>query len=464
MSLGEDERGRAFAPRQSILVVATPEVQPLLDRPEVMERCTDAESARRLLERSSFDLVVWDHAIAGLPDESARRRYSEAGRVGRWLLLGGAVSPSGAERNPDIDYLMLPAQGDLVPGRVEALLRSRALEVRNQVLEARLAAIEECRVLDHCLEAGKVYPLTLDLLLAVTGRTRGVVIFRRTTVPGSYGSAFRGFEDEESERLHRFLVGTKPPDIETYDRMQIVEQGDFSVSFRGAGIQVGALLLVPLRGREGEIGLLCIPEDGRPFGPVQQDLAALVSERASTALIIAENYQLAKERAFIDDVTQVYNARYLLGVADNEIHRAERYGTPLSLLFLDLDRFKQVNDRHGHLTGSETLRNLVGVLKENVREIDTLARYGGDEFAILLGSTSHRDALAIAERVRLSVERHIFEIGVRDKLRLTISIGVASFPAHGSTKEALLETADQAMYRAKSQGRNQICSADELSG
>ena len=99
-----------------------------------------------------------------------------------------------------------------------------------------------------------------------------------------------------------------------------------------------------------------------------------------------------------------------------------------------------------------------------MREVDTLARYGGDEFTILLGGSSHRDALQIAERIRSGVEGHVFEIGPGDRVELTLSIGVASFPDHGASRESLLEASDQAMYRAKSLGRNRVCSAGDLDG
>ena len=183
---------------------------------------------------------------------------------------------------------------------------------------------------------------------------------------------------------------------------------------------------------------------------------------AVTALNNCERYHHAKERAFIDDVTEVYNARYLLATTENEIRRAQRYQTPLSVLFLDLDRFKLVNDQHGHLIGSQVLRNLSQSLMQCVRDVDTLARYGGDEFTILLVDTDHAAALSVAERIRRIVEEHVFEAGRGGSLRLTVSLGVGTFPEHGQDRNALLDAADKAMYRSKSLGRNRVSSANEL--
>jgi diguanylate cyclase (GGDEF)-like protein len=121
-----------------------------------------------------------------------------------------------------------------------------------------------------------------------------------------------------------------------------------------------------------------------------------------------------------------------------------------------------VNDQFGHLVGSNTLRSVSKLLAQCVRQVDTLARYGGDEFTILLVDTPHDMALSIAERIRLCVEEYLFEAGRQGHHRLTISIGVATCPTHGEEREPLLDASDKAMYRAKSEGRNRVCSADEL--
>ena len=161
-------------------------------------------------------------------------------------------------------------------------------------------------------------------------------------------------------------------------------------------------------------------------------------------------------------MTEVYNARFLRQAIEHEIQRAERYGKQLCVLFLDLDRFKLVNDQHGHLVGSQVLRRLSEVLQQCIRQVDTLARYGGDEFTILLVDTGVEEGLAVAERIRRTVAATTFEGGRDAPIRLTLSVGVAAYPTHGREHEALLDLADKAMYRAKSLGRNCICSAADL--
>ena len=200
-------------------------------------------------------------------------------------------------------------------------------------------------------------------------------------------------------------------------------------------------------------------QSGYSAGDIER--ADIVARHGISALANAGTYATAKDRAFVDDVTSAYNARYLLETVENEIQRADRYGDPLSILFLDLDRFKKVNDSHGHLVGSETLRSLCRLLERCVRNVDTLARYGGDEFSIVLVDTDHDTALQVADRIRQTVADQSFEVGSGTSLSLTVSIGVSSCPEHGMDRDRLLDAADRAMYRAKAAGRNRIQSAGD---
>jgi len=336
------------------------------------------------------------------------------------------------------------------------------VEAQNRRLQRALDTVLRCRELGPCLDPGKVYPVALDILLDVLERPRGIAVFRRTGIPLGDGVAFRGLSEAESGPLREALVDDKPVDFERFESSARVDRGELHDALRSCGVEAGPLLVVPLRGSEGEVGLLAVLEDGRGLDVDDLAQAELVQGFATTALENAERYERAKERAFIDDVTEVYNARYLHSASESEIRRADRYGHALSVLFLDLDRFKLVNDRYGHLIGSQTLRSLSRVLLDCVRQVDTLARYGGDEFTILLPDTDHDGALAVGERIRRTIEAHRFEAGREGTLQLTISIGVATFPQHGGAREALLDAADKAMYRAKSRGRNRVCSASEL--
>jgi diguanylate cyclase (GGDEF)-like protein len=362
---------------------------------------------------------------------------------------------------PAVSALVRPATALELRQVALQILERRRLAGENRRLVDRARTVERCRLLAPCLDPGEVYPTTLDLLLGLLSRHRGIALFRRAS-PLGQALAFRGFSEDESGRIHEVLAKQKPIDPTRYQGVDHVRSGPLHTALQEAGVRVESAMAVPLQADGDDAGIVWIFDDARPFDEDDMDSARVVCEYAQAALRNAERYQNAKERAFIDDVTEIYNVRYLLSTTENEIQRADRYEKPLSVLFLDLDRFKLVNDRYGHLVGSQTLRNLSQLLLQCVRQVDTLARYGGDEFTILLVDTPHEMALTIAERIRRTVEDTVFEAGSEGKLRLTISIGVATFPEHGGGRDALLDAADKAMYRSKSLGRNRVCSAADL--
>ncbi len=174
------------------------------------------------------------------------------------------------------------------------------------------------------------------------------------------------------------------------------------------------------------------------------------------ALLNAERSVQTQNLIYIDDLTKLYNSRYLNVVLDRELKRSERYRNFFSVLFMDVDFFKRVNDGHGHLVGSRVLVEVGSVLRACVRETDTVVRYGGDEFVVLLVETNAEDALLVAERMRKMTEAKTFGQDFGLDIRLTISIGIAAFPEHASTKQHLLVMADQAMYMGKDTTRNVV--------
>jgi diguanylate cyclase (GGDEF)-like protein len=430
-----------------------------------LECVGSAAEARRELAGEPVDLVV---CLLRLPDGSGLDVLEHVLRVSpqtAFVLLCAepeVQSEIRALRIGAAETLRKPLVSEELALCIERVLARRELQRENERLRGALAITEACRALLHCADPGEVYAAALDLLLRTLGRTRGVAVFRRTAIPGSDGMVFRGLGETQARALRRALAEAKPALLAGDALPEERPSVPFEEALREAGIPGGAVLAVPLRGGDAEVGIAWVFADGRPFGEQEREQARLVSDHAGLALQNAERYHRAKERAFVDDVTEVYNARYLLQATEREIQRAERSGKELSVLFLDLDRFKRVNDEHGHLVGSQVLRHLSRVLADCVRQVDTLARYGGDEFTILLVDTPHDAAMGVAERIRCTVADTLFEGGGGSPVRLTISIGVATSPRHASTRDALLDCADKAMYRAKSLGRNCVCSATDL--
>jgi diguanylate cyclase (GGDEF)-like protein len=430
------------------------------ERAEVRE-CADAAAALAALRRGPVDLILSDLSMPGRSGlellQAVLRDHPGTDFV---LLTANASVASAVEalRMGATDYLEKPVRPEELILALERALGRRRLLAENRKLRDELALYRSCRLLSGHLEPEDLFAMALDLALRAVGASRGFALYRRAGLPGSDGLHTRGLPESE-ERGLRDALAAKPIDL-PQGAPQRHSRGELHELLRRVGVGgVEELVVVPVHG-EHEGGLLCLFADAL----VEADLASaqVVAEHAALALRNAERYRAARDRAFIDDVTEVYNARYLLEALDREIRRSERYGTELSILFIDLDRFKLVNDTHGHLVGSNTLRQLSRLLEDCVRQVDTVARYGGDEFTILLADTGARLGRSVAERIRQSVARHDFEAGAGRTLRLSCSAGVATYPAHGRTREALLDAADKAMYRAKSLGRNRVCSADEL--
>jgi diguanylate cyclase (GGDEF)-like protein len=242
---------------------------------------------------------------------------------------------------------------------------------------------------------------------------------------------------------------------------------------RGAGPQgatIRTLVGVPVIVGESICGVLELSNrrSGGAYTPRDRELLRIFAAYMSSSIQNALDAIRARAQARIDDLTGLFNSRYFHTRLDDEISRADKDGLDLSVMFIDLDHFKEVNDRFGHLAGSWTLQKVAQLLSENAPDAAVLARYGGDEFVIILPGANLPRAVATAEAMRQAIENaSFFEAGAEDGANATpavsASIGVASYRDHlapGGTQRRreniFLKLADSAMYRAKANGRNRI--------
>jgi diguanylate cyclase (GGDEF)-like protein len=218
----------------------------------------------------------------------------------------------------------------------------------------------------------------------------------------------------------------------------------------------GDILAVPLRSMGTVIGVLALYDrnDGRPFDAADEDALGTLAGQASIAIDNVQLHQEAQRLSTTDALTGLWNFRYLSMSLAREIERSTRFDRPLAVLMLDLDHFKSVNDTHGHPRGDTVLRELAHRVQEQIREVDTFARYGGEEFVVVLPETTVEGAAQLAERICVAVHREPFRHDGEEPLDVTVSIGGAAFPEHGSSPATLMRAADKALYVAKAEGRD----------
>jgi diguanylate cyclase (GGDEF)-like protein len=200
-------------------------------------------------------------------------------------------------------------------------------------------------------------------------------------------------------------------------------------------------------------------KDGNPVGLKDGDYLRIgncIYRFLAGGNVEAEYHEEIYRLTIIDALTQIPNQRYLIDFLEREVLRSSRHGRPLSVVMLDIDRFKSINDEMGHLVGDYTLRELAACIRKQVRREDLFARYGGEEFTLVLVETTREQALEVAERIRSSVAEHTFGFEGQS-FKLTISLGFAQCPTDGSaTAMGLIRTADERLYEAKHAGRNRV--------
>ena len=221
---------------------------------------------------------------------------------------------------------------------------------------------------------------------------------------------------------------------------------------------------------DGSCPVVCVPvrTEGMVLGVIQlvnidmqvyaqsEMLLQTLADYAAIAIKNARAMRRIQELSITDDCTGLYNARHLFTVLSDEVHRSARFGYEFTLLFLDLDHFKRVNDEHGHIIGSKLLAQVGECLRENLRLVDAAFRYGGDEFAILLPQTSREAGLRVARRICRVFHHRRWLLDENFRIDLRASIGLATYPEDATAPQAIVQCADEMMYAVKQAGRDNI--------
>jgi diguanylate cyclase (GGDEF)-like protein len=250
------------------------------------------------------------------------------------------------------------------------------------------------------------------------------------------------------------VVGSGPGSVvlnnTPFLQRDLVHQHRFIEDMRLLDDGVRSYVLLPLNSRGRSIGVLAL--GSQKSGTYDDASLARLQPLADSVALAFENvrlFQRTRELSITDEITPLYNFRHFHQILDRELKLVDRYRSELSLVFVDLDRFKPINDKYGHLRGSRTLREVGFLIRAAVRETDYPARYGGDEFTVILPQSDHAAAVVFAEKLRRLIEGHTFlqEEGIN--ARLGVSLGIATYPSEAATKELLIRLADKRMYEDK---------------
>jgi len=357
-----------------------------------------------------------------------------------------------------------------------------------------LAELERCRGTQFDPAMIDAFLRVLERVFDRRNKANQIASLAADRIPGEWHAALRSREDEggpEYARIaavlrevrdanpptrfltthcrldKRYVIGVDPEENEAErshfgdeifadDELPLILEGrlpDVNVLFADQfGVWVTGL--APILGADGDVVAAAVADLPALEGPAGEALGTDARQSfASMLQTAAVRMSRAEIDAITDALTGLYNHRYLHERLNEELARSREQETPLSLLFCDLDHFKQYNDRHGHSAGDAALREVAHIVEQSVRNIDIAARYGGEEFVVVLVETARPDALVVAERIRARLEQKAVAVGGEV---LTVSIGVASFPDDATRREELLDKGDWAMYLAKRQGRNRV--------
>ncbi len=430
----------------------------LLEEGYRVDICDNGDDAIVLMQQRQIDLVLTDMVMPGkngLEVLNAARMLPNPPDV--ILVTGHASLESAIDalKNGARDYLIKPFNPEELKHLVRICLDQRRLLTENDHLRRQIQLFQAGQSLSSLIDLERLVSQALDILLRELGATIGCTF----TINGEVFS-LTGLKNLHADFAEQ-LVDVLLPEM---DALAGLCQPEGSVVAKLAKLQQRREQIWMLPLGEGDVlkgGIIvCDAADNLTASVSWADLRYLCDQIA-LGFENACRYQDAQELMYTDDLTGLYNHRYMQVALSQEIRRSQRYGLKFSLLFLDLDRFKDINDHYGHLAGSAALQEVGRLLDDCVRDVDTLFRFGGDEFAAMLVETDGSTARIVAERIRKVIEEHAFLEAQGTPSYVTVTTGFSTFPTDATEKECLLDLADRAMYVGKGT-RNVICGVDDI--
>jgi len=313
----------------------------------------------------------------------------------------------------------------------------------------------------HCVIIRK-YTDDAGDYMHILAQSKDGLIDRLNTIIGGAGIQTRRLAYSEDSVFadtmrQRIIIQTKAIDLSL--KSVLPELSDETITKVISNQPVKSVIVVPLMVQKKEFGWFCVFSSREELAGVETDFLGLFAKQIEMAITIADLFQAVRDQAVTDALTGLYNRRYFEEALDKEVQRAKRQKQPFSIIGIDLDFLKKINDTYGHAFGDIAIKTIADILKSNARSVDVPARMGGEEFNILLPGIASDGAMVAAERIRRTIEAtEIDTIG-----HITGSLGVATYFEHTDNVEELLELTDQAMYASKRDGRNRVTLAKPVS-
>lgn len=414
----------------------------------------DPRDAVSVLRGGRFDILVTDLVLPHMSGLQLLELGRALARPVDVIVVTGYATVRNAVaalKSGAFDYITKPVQAEELLLTVTRSLAQRRLLDENNELKTTVALFQRSQAIAASLERSHIERLAVEAFVEELGCSSGA--FLAHSEIGEEKPELRAARNIESDCAAALLKRA-----EGVSGLVVFEK--VAAEVPEVKEVVGPALLAPVA--HGAIFVARSAGD-LPFDIGERVKADFLAKHVALAMENSQKLAEAKELAYVDDLTSLYNARYLDHVLDEQIERAHHMKQPLSVVFMDLDHFKKVNDNHGHLVGSRVLVEVADVIRRCVRPGDIVVRYGGDEYTLILPDTDANGARAVAERIRTSIEAQVFLATSEGlELRLTASIGVAAVPEDARTKRDVLRLADMAMYYAKEKTRNAVYAAKDL--
>ncbi len=426
---------------------------------------SSGKEAIEIVKTAEVDVVITDFIMADLNGQEVLEQSKQHNALIEVIIVtshGTIESAIAALKSGAFDYLRKPVNEDELILSVNRCYDQKQLVQENYGLRQSLKLFKVSRTIASCLEFEKLYHLTLDALLQEIPGDAGLGLFFNKDLTKLEVKAAKHFEPIVAEQLASLVLSSCRRNPALFD--QVGSHPIEALNIDGKALMNGyaSVVIAPLKKESQSTGFLFIlsRSPASSYSDLDIENAAFIAEQASLSFENAEKYASAKALAYVDSLTDLYNPRFLDISIEKEIGRSNRTGIPFTVLFMDLDYFKAVNDEHGHIVGSKVLVEVSLLLLKCVREVDYVIRYGGDEYTVVLVDTDHKTAFNVADRIRKTIQAHTFLEDENMALKVTASIGLATYPTHAGSKRELLDMADKAMYYGKNRSRNTVYIAE----